>query len=252
MGRLASGPPAAAAFPPARSLRAPSACCPCQRPAALPLALPHPSQACWAAPWGLVGQCPQKPAPRRNARERAARWQEERLRAGTLTVYPQSTVCEKIMELLGQNEVDHRQRKLVILSQDRFYKVLTAEQKAKALKGQYNFDHPGAGGDPEGGRGRTGQGVWGPGLAGDAETRVAPGKGPGPLRPEQPRSTSRLPQLEPVRKPSLRRGPSALPPPWPRSSPRTLLRFWVLCAQRFAFPHLPWGQSPGARPGSRG
>lgn len=50
----------------------------------------------------------------------------------------QSTVCEKIMELLGQNEVDHRQRKLVILSQDRFYKVLTAEQKAKALKGQYN------------------------------------------------------------------------------------------------------------------
>lgn len=56
---------------------------------------------------------------------------------------PQSTVCEKIMELLGQNEVDHRQRKVVILSQDRFYKVLTADQKAKALKGQYNFDHPG-------------------------------------------------------------------------------------------------------------
>ncbi|EPY83340.1 uridine-cytidine kinase 1 isoform a [Camelus ferus] len=55
-----------------------------------------------------------------------------------------STVCEKIMELLGQNEVDHRQRKLVILSQDSFYKVLTAEQKAKALKGQYNFDHPDA------------------------------------------------------------------------------------------------------------
>lgn len=47
------------------------------------------------------------------------------------------------MELLGQNEVDHRQRKVVILSQDRFYKVLTPEQKAKALKGQYNFDHPG-------------------------------------------------------------------------------------------------------------
>ncbi|XP_027622450.1 uridine-cytidine kinase 1 isoform X1 [Tupaia chinensis] len=57
---------------------------------------------------------------------------------------PQSTVCEKIMELLGQNEVDQRQRKLVILSQDRFYKVMTAEQKAKALKGQYNFDHPDA------------------------------------------------------------------------------------------------------------
>ncbi|XP_058549764.1 uridine-cytidine kinase 1 isoform X2 [Neofelis nebulosa] len=60
------------------------------------------------------------------------------------TASGKSTVCEKIMELLGQNEVDHRQRKLVILSQDRFYKVLTAEQKAKALKGQYNFDHPDA------------------------------------------------------------------------------------------------------------
>uniref|UniRef100_A0A2K5EDW9 uridine/cytidine kinase n=1 Tax=Aotus nancymaae TaxID=37293 RepID=A0A2K5EDW9_AOTNA len=53
-------------------------------------------------------------------------------------------LCEKIMELLGQNEVEQRQRKVVILSQDRFYKVLTAEQKAKALKGQYNFDHPDA------------------------------------------------------------------------------------------------------------
>nr|XP_020731235.1 uridine-cytidine kinase 1 isoform X2 [Odocoileus virginianus texanus] len=60
------------------------------------------------------------------------------------TASGKSTVCEKIMELLGQKEVDHRQRKLVILSQDRFYKVLTAEQKAKALKGQYNFDHPDA------------------------------------------------------------------------------------------------------------
>ncbi|XP_073170837.1 uridine-cytidine kinase 1 isoform X2 [Lepidochelys kempii] len=60
------------------------------------------------------------------------------------TASGKSTVCEKIMELLGQNEVDHHQRKLIILSQDRFYKVLTAEQKAKALKGQYNFDHPGA------------------------------------------------------------------------------------------------------------
>ncbi|XP_017354537.1 uridine-cytidine kinase 1 isoform X1 [Cebus imitator] len=60
------------------------------------------------------------------------------------TASGKSTVCEKIMELLGQNEVEQRQRKVVILSQDRFYKVLTAEQKAKALKAQYNFDHPDA------------------------------------------------------------------------------------------------------------
>lgn len=112
---------------------------------------------------------------------------------------PQSTVCEKIMELLGQNEVDHRQRKLVILSQDRFYKVLTAEQKAKALKGQYNFDHPGTSREPVGtrvgclgvGLGRDAQeGVqgWGqPGRAGSCRTLVgvsqeAMGEGPsGPL-----------------------------------------------------------------------
>lgn len=47
------------------------------------------------------------------------------------------------MQLLGQNEVDCRQKQVVILSQDSFYRVLTAEQKAKALKGQFNFDHPG-------------------------------------------------------------------------------------------------------------
>ncbi|PNJ45321.1 UCK1 isoform 5 [Pongo abelii] len=69
---------------------------------------------------------------------------DERFQAGIPFLCLQSTVCEKIMELLGQNEVEQRQRKVVILSQDRFYKVLTAEQKAKALKGQYNFDHPDA------------------------------------------------------------------------------------------------------------
>lgn len=55
----------------------------------------------------------------------------------------QSSVCEKIMELLGQNKIDRHQRQLVILSQDSFYRELTPEQKAKALKGQFNFDHPG-------------------------------------------------------------------------------------------------------------
>uniref|UniRef100_A0A8D3CLV5 uridine/cytidine kinase n=1 Tax=Scophthalmus maximus TaxID=52904 RepID=A0A8D3CLV5_SCOMX len=58
------------------------------------------------------------------------------------TASGKSTVCAKIMELLGQNKVDHRQRKVAIISQDCFYRVLTPEQKAKALKGQYNFDHP--------------------------------------------------------------------------------------------------------------
>ena len=55
----------------------------------------------------------------------------------------QSSVCAKIVQLLGQNEVDHHQKQVVILSQDSFYRILTTEQKAKALKGQFNFDHPG-------------------------------------------------------------------------------------------------------------
>lgn len=60
-----------------------------------------------------------------------------------LSLCLQSSVCEKIMELLGQNKIDHHQRQVAILSQDSFYKVLTPDQKAKALKGQFNFDHPG-------------------------------------------------------------------------------------------------------------
>ena len=55
----------------------------------------------------------------------------------------QSSVCSKIMELLGQNKIDHHHRQVVILSLDSFYRVLTPEQKARALKGQFNFDHPG-------------------------------------------------------------------------------------------------------------
>ncbi|XP_037023264.2 uridine-cytidine kinase 2 isoform X1 [Artibeus jamaicensis] len=60
------------------------------------------------------------------------------------TASGKSSVCEKIVQLLGQNEVDHRQKQVVIVSQDSFYRVLTPEQKAKALKGQFNFDHPDA------------------------------------------------------------------------------------------------------------
>ncbi|KAL6489823.1 hypothetical protein MHYP_G00001680 [Metynnis hypsauchen] len=60
------------------------------------------------------------------------------------TASGKSSVCEKIMELLGQNKIDHHQRQVATLSQDSFYRELTPEQKAKALKGQFNFDHPDA------------------------------------------------------------------------------------------------------------
>ncbi|CAL8309465.1 unnamed protein product [Lota lota] len=60
------------------------------------------------------------------------------------TASGKSSVCSKIMELLGQNKIDHHHRQVVILSLDSFYRVLTPEQKARALKGQFNFDHPDA------------------------------------------------------------------------------------------------------------
>ncbi|XP_061440275.1 uridine-cytidine kinase 2 [Rhineura floridana] len=60
------------------------------------------------------------------------------------TASGKSSVCAKIVQLLGQNEVDHCRKQVVILSQDSFYHVLSTDQKAKALKGQFNFDHPDA------------------------------------------------------------------------------------------------------------
>ncbi|XP_053096288.1 uridine-cytidine kinase 1 isoform X2 [Pangasianodon hypophthalmus] len=56
------------------------------------------------------------------------------------TASGKSTVCAKIMELLGQNKVDHHQRKVTIVSQDSFYRVLTPEQKAKALKDAFDTE----------------------------------------------------------------------------------------------------------------
>ena len=47
------------------------------------------------------------------------------------------------MEKLGQLTVDMKQRKVVTISMDSFYKELTPEQQEKASKGHYNFDHPG-------------------------------------------------------------------------------------------------------------
>ncbi|XP_054435573.1 uridine-cytidine kinase 2-like [Pteronotus mesoamericanus] len=55
-----------------------------------------------------------------------------------------SSFCVKIVQLLGQNKLDYRKKQVVILSQDSFYRVLTSEQKTKALKGQFNFHHPDA------------------------------------------------------------------------------------------------------------
>nr|CAG4636129.1 EOG090X050I [Eubosmina coregoni] len=59
------------------------------------------------------------------------------------TASGKSTVCSKIMEKLGQDEIDHRQRQVVCISQDSFYRELTPAESLKAAKGCFNFDHPG-------------------------------------------------------------------------------------------------------------
>lgn len=60
------------------------------------------------------------------------------------TASGKSTVCSKIMQQLGQTEVDQRQRQVVIIGQDSFYKILNDEEKELAAKGLFNFDHPDA------------------------------------------------------------------------------------------------------------
>ncbi|RZF37972.1 hypothetical protein LSTR_LSTR005472 [Laodelphax striatellus] len=60
------------------------------------------------------------------------------------TASGKSTVCKRIMEKLGQVDVDQTERQVVCISQDSFYRELTPENKLKAAKGQYNFDHPDA------------------------------------------------------------------------------------------------------------
>ncbi|GAB0091593.1 Uridine-cytidine kinase [Sergentomyia squamirostris] len=60
------------------------------------------------------------------------------------TASGKSTVCKRIMEQLGQADMDHTQRQVVSISQDSFYRELTPAEKAKAERGQFNFDHPDA------------------------------------------------------------------------------------------------------------
>mmetsp|Transcript_3966 Transcript_3966/g.14993 ORF Transcript_3966/g.14993 Transcript_3966/m.14993 type:complete len:277 (-) Transcript_3966:245-1075(-) len=48
-----------------------------------------------------------------------------------------TTVCRKIIETLDN-------KKVVVLSQDSFYKSLTEEQKEQANRAEYDFDHPDA------------------------------------------------------------------------------------------------------------
>merc|ERR1712241_1050322 len=60
------------------------------------------------------------------------------------TASGKSTVCDKLMEKLGQNEMNIGEKQVVHLSQDSFYRELNQVESEKARKGMFNFDHPNA------------------------------------------------------------------------------------------------------------
>ncbi|XP_028029620.1 uridine-cytidine kinase isoform X1 [Bombyx mandarina] len=60
------------------------------------------------------------------------------------TASGKSTVCQRIMEKLGQQHKEHTERRVVCISQDSFYRSLTAPERLRAERGQFNFDHPDA------------------------------------------------------------------------------------------------------------
>ncbi|XP_065067837.1 uridine-cytidine kinase 2-like [Rhopilema esculentum] len=55
-----------------------------------------------------------------------------------------SEVCKKILKDLGQANIESQMRKVIILSQESFYRDLDEEESAQADTGNFNFDHPGA------------------------------------------------------------------------------------------------------------
>lgn len=58
------------------------------------------------------------------------------------TASGKSTVCDLLMEKLGQKRAVEKQ--VVHLSQDSFYRELSQQESEKASRGQFNFDHPNA------------------------------------------------------------------------------------------------------------
>jgi len=59
------------------------------------------------------------------------------------TASGKSTVCEKIRQLVVSEDAENG-RQIITLSQDSFYRDLTAKESDQAKKGMFNFDHPDA------------------------------------------------------------------------------------------------------------
>lgn len=60
------------------------------------------------------------------------------------TASGKTTVCERIIEKLGQGQIENHDKKVICISQDSFYKDIDEKDKLRAEKGLYNFDHPDA------------------------------------------------------------------------------------------------------------
>ncbi|XP_053600814.1 uridine-cytidine kinase isoform X2 [Plodia interpunctella] len=60
------------------------------------------------------------------------------------TASGKSTVCQRIMEKLGQQHKEQTERRVVCVSQDSFYRTLSPSERLRAERGQFNFDHPDA------------------------------------------------------------------------------------------------------------
>ena len=55
----------------------------------------------------------------------------------------QTSVCRDIVDQLGEIVVNSQLRRVVMVSQDSFYRELTTTERVLAERGQFNFDHPG-------------------------------------------------------------------------------------------------------------
>lgn len=61
------------------------------------------------------------------------------------TASGKSTVCQKIVELLGEDEKNNTARRRVeVISQESFYRQLSEKEQQLAEKGMFDFDHPSA------------------------------------------------------------------------------------------------------------
>lgn len=60
------------------------------------------------------------------------------------TASGKTTVCERIIEAVTGHQDFGHERQVISLSQDSFYRELTASESKKAEKGLFNFDHPDA------------------------------------------------------------------------------------------------------------